>query len=91
MQKGLSARISGKVQGVWFRGSTQLKARELGVTGWVKNEPDESVRLQAFGEESALERLLSWCHSGPKHARVEKVHHSYIPHEIHQDFIIVRE
>lgn len=69
----LSARITGRVQGVGFRNFTQRCARELNVTGWVRNEPDGSVRLEAEGPRDALEQLNEAVHEGPRLARVRTV------------------
>ncbi len=69
----MRARVHGRVQGVWYRGSTQEEAVRLGVTGWVRNVPDGSVELEAEGEAPAVERLLRWCRSGPTMARVVSV------------------
>ena len=65
--------VHGKVQGVWYRASTQQKATELGLVGWVRNQPDGTVRLVAEGPEVAVQALLDWCHVGPPHAVVSKV------------------
>jgi acylphosphatase len=72
-QERLSVQITGRVQGVGFRNFTQMRARQLGVTGWVRNEPDGSVRLEAEGPRGALEDLLEAVHDGPRTARVEQV------------------
>ncbi len=69
----LSARITGRVQGVGFRNFTQTRARRLGVTGWVRNEDDGSVRLEAEGPAEALEDLAEAIHRGPRMARVDDV------------------
>ncbi len=69
----LSARITGRVQGVGFRNFTQLRARDLGLTGWVRNEPDGSVRLEAEGDPAALDDLETALHDGPRLARVDTV------------------
>jgi acylphosphatase len=71
--KRVSMRVHGKVQGVFFRASTQGKALELGLTGFVRNEPDGTVYLEAEGNPEALKDLEAWAHQGPDHARVEKV------------------
>ena len=69
----LSARITGRVQGVGFRNFTQTRARRLGVTGWVRNEADGSVRLEAEGPPDALDDLADAVHNGPRMARVDNV------------------
>ena len=66
-------RISGRVQGVFFRASTRDKARELGLAGWVRNCSDGTVKLMVEGPVEQVDRLLSWCHEGPPSARVESV------------------
>jgi acylphosphatase len=66
-------KIAGRVQGVYFRASTVEQARRLGVTGWVMNCPDNSVELVAEGEREELEKLISWCRSGPPGAQVREV------------------
>ena len=65
--------ITGKVQGVFFRGSTREQAEKLGVFGEVQNMPDGSVVLFAEGEENAVDALIAWCHYGPPRAEVDKV------------------
>ena len=74
MKKLLKITVTGRVQGVWYRASTEQKARELGLTGYVKNEPDGSVYIEAEGDEPALDALLAWCRQGPPLARVENLH-----------------
>ena len=49
--------VTGKVQGVWFRDSTLKKAHELGVKGFVKNQPDGSVYIEAEGTPSAIKEF----------------------------------
>lgn len=72
-QKRLSARVTGRVQGVYFRAFTRNQARALGLTGWVRNEYDRSVYLEAEGPRAALETLLAAVRSGPPDARVDHV------------------
>jgi len=71
MKKHFTIRVSGLVQGVFFRASTKAKAAEFGVTGFVRNEPDGSVYIEAEGEEENLEKFLQWCRKGPANASVE--------------------
>jgi acylphosphatase len=65
--------VRGRVQGVYFRASTRDAARRLGLVGWVRNEPDGSVRVLAEGPRAALEALERWCHRGPPSAHVDAV------------------
>ena len=66
--------VSGHVQGVFFRGSTQEEAMQLGLFGEVRNLPDGSVEVITEGERRAVEDLLAWCRrGGPPAARVAEV------------------
>ena len=71
--KTISITISGKVQGVFFRQSTQEKAASLGITGTVRNMPNGDVQVIATGSKEQLDQLILWCHSGPSRAQVGKV------------------
>ncbi len=66
-------RITGRVQGVWFRGATEAEARRLGVDGWVRNLPDGGVEVLIEGDPAAVRALVAWCHTGPAGARVDAV------------------
>ena len=65
--------VSGRVQGVFFRASTQRQARQLGVTGYARNLPDGNVEVLACGEPRAVEALREWLWSGPPASRVTDV------------------
>ena len=71
--KAVQVRVTGRVQGVAFRWHAEQEARRLGVVGWVRNEPDGTVLLQAEGDEDAVRDLVAWCHHGPPSARVQDV------------------
>jgi acylphosphatase len=58
---------------VFFRGELEERARSLGVSGWVRNNPDGSVEAALEGDEERVELLLSWCRRGPSGARVDDV------------------
>lgn len=64
--------VEGRVQGVWFRESTRIKAEELNVKGWVKNRADGSVEIVAEGADEDIRKLIEWCHEGPPYAAVKK-------------------
>lgn len=73
MVERVRLRISGRVQGVWYRGATQAEARRLGVRGWVRNLPDGGVEALLQGEADAVRALVAWCKVGPPAARVTDV------------------
>lgn len=66
-------RVTGKVQGVGFRWFVRERARRLGLTGYVRNEPDGAVVLEADGPEDLVEALRVAVHRGPEAAAVEAV------------------
>jgi acylphosphatase len=72
-QRRVSLRITGRVQGVFFRESARQEAERLGVRGWVKNLPDGSVAALAEGEQDAVSGFVAWCRRGPPSARVVDV------------------
>lgn len=63
--------VSGRVQGVFFRSETQEKAKELGLTGWVKNLAEGRVEAVFEGERDKVEQLVEWAKKGPSGAIVE--------------------
>lgn len=86
---GLHAIISGKVQGVWFRASTQRQANELGVTGWVRNLDDGCVEVLAYGGTEQIQQLEAWLQHGPEHAAVTDVQREEVPWEVCEGFRVV--
>ncbi len=70
MTKHYNIMVSGKVQGVYFRASTEVKASEFGVSGFVKNERDGSVYIEAEADEDMLKHFIEWCRHGPERAQV---------------------
>ncbi len=73
MKAHYNIKVSGKVQGVWYRDSARRKAEELGITGYARNEQDGSVFIEAEGDEDALDEFIAWCNEGPEWARVDSV------------------
>ena len=90
MNKSISIRVHGRVQGVWFRASTKQKADELEIFGTVRNEAQGTVFIEASGPEPQLETFIKWCRSGPKYAHVEKVDVQSLPDKTFTKFIILR-
>lgn len=66
-------RITGKVQGVYFRHSTRKEAERLGLLGVARNLPDGSVEVIAYGAHEAVANLRQWLERGPPMARVDGV------------------
>lgn len=83
-------RITGLVQGVFFRSHAQEHASTLGITGWVRNEADGSVQFHAEGSPDALTQFEEWCHRGPRAARVDTIVSEDVPEEGHSTFQILR-
>lgn len=73
MTKTKIIKIYGRVQNIGFRYAAALKAKEHGITGFVKNLPDKTVYIEAQGDEISLEHFLLWCKKGPDWASVTKV------------------
>jgi len=61
------------VQGVNFRNACRDQARQANVEGWVRNLPDGRVEAIFEGAQSGVQRMVSWCYSGPTHAKVDHV------------------
>ncbi len=71
--KHLNIRVSGKVQGVFFRASAKERADLFGLKGFVRNEPNDDVYIEAEGEKEQLRLFLDWCARGPSRARVDNI------------------
>ena len=65
--------IYGKVQGVFFRDATRRKAEECGIFGYVRNDINGTVHIEAEGTKAALMAFIDWCRIGPSDAIVENV------------------
>ena len=70
---GRSVRVTGRVQGVFFRAWAAEQARVLGVAGWIRNSPDGSVESHLAGKEGAVQQLIDRLHEGPPSAQVDQV------------------
>lgn len=70
MTERVRIRITGRVQGVFYRQSTLEMAQSLGLCGWVRNLQDGSVEALFEGERHLVEQAVSWCRQGPPRASV---------------------
>lgn len=68
-----SLKITGRVQGVFYRDSAQSEARRLGLSGFVRNLKDGSVQAVAEGKPEDVEAFIAWCKKGPPAAQVDSV------------------
>ncbi len=71
--KHLKIIITGKVQGVGFRETTKMIANQMMVNGFVRNEKDGSVLIEAEADDIFLEEFVIWCNEGPDRSRIENV------------------
>ena len=65
--------VSGKVQGVFYRASTKEQAESLDIKGFVRNEPNGDVYIEAEGADDSIDKFIKWCHQGPSRAVVNSV------------------
>lgn len=87
-QVAIRAAVSGSVQGVGFREATVRRALDLGLTGWVRNQPDGTVAVHAEGQEPAVEDLLAFLRRGPRLAAVGDLGVEWVKVEGHEQFAI---
>ncbi len=66
-------KVTGKVQGVFFRASAKEEADRLGITGLVRNQPDGSVYIETEGSREDIDKFIAWCRQGPRLAKVESI------------------
>jgi len=79
-------RVSGMVQGVFFRANTKRMADSLHLSGWVRNLPDGRVEAVFEGNEYAVRKAVSWCREGPIDAHVDDVEITWEPPHGFQGF-----
>jgi acylphosphatase len=86
MSVGRYVRLTGRVQGVFFRAWTQQQAQRLGVAGWIRNCPDGSVEAKLAGEEEAVGQLIDRMREGPPGAEVDHVEVEDVATEVFDRF-----
>lgn len=90
-KKHFNIKVTGKVQGVFYRATTKAVADQLGVKGLVSNEKDGSVFIEAEGDTFMIEQFLDWCHEGPDAARVANVASSEGEMKNYRNFEVVKK
>ena len=65
--------VSGKVQGVFYRACAKEKADEWNIKGFVRNQPNGDVYIEAEAEEDVLYKFIKWCNMGPARAEVDRI------------------
>ena len=88
--RALRGRVYGRVQGVGFRYYTQMTARHLGVTGWVRNRMDGSVEVYAQGDRQSLASFEAYLRDGPPSAHVDRADIRYVDSDDTFDSFSVR-
>ena len=89
--KHINIKVTGKVQGVFFRASTKAVADQMGIKGLVKNEKDGSVYIEAEGAETFLDMFAEWCKEGPDKSVVENVELSDGELKNYRNFEVVKK
>ncbi|MDQ6761567.1 MAG: acylphosphatase [Bacteroidota bacterium] len=84
-------KISGKVQGVFFRAMAKKVAEKNNLTGWIKNLADGNVEAIVSGDKDSVERFMEWCKQGPENAQVQAVNVHYVEEKIFKEFTVKRE
>jgi len=90
VDRTMRVRVTGRVQGVWFRGWTKDEATRRGLRGWVDNEADGSVRALIAGPEAAVHAMLDALHEGPDAARVDRVEATPVEDAVPEGFTVRR-
>lgn len=73
MSRAVQVRVTGRVQGVFYRRYAAEEAARLGVAGWVSNERDASVLVHAEGEDDAVDAMVAWCREGSPASAVDQL------------------
>jgi len=87
--KQVHVRVSGRLQGVFFRAEARSRAESLGLSGWIRNEPDGSVAAVFAGEPERVDSMVEWCRRGPAGARVDEVEVSDAADEPGDGFLVL--
>ncbi len=87
----LDITVKGKVQGVFYRASTKAVADQLGIKGYVINQPDGDVFIAAEADKFLMDMFLEWCHEGPENAEVTSVESNEGELKNYRNFEVVKK
>jgi acylphosphatase len=73
MKRHVTIVVKGKVHGVFYRDRAREMALRLGIVGYVQNNDDGTVTIEAIGAPQHIAQLITWCQRGPQLARVDAV------------------
>jgi len=82
------AHVSGRVQGVYFRASSQQKAIDYGLSGYARNLADGDVEVLMCGDEREVDKMLEWLTHGPPQAEVSDMQKKQVAWQEHHFFAI---
>ena len=82
-------KVSGLVQGVFFRHSAKIEAEKLGLKGCAKNLKNESVEIIVCGEKDKINEFIEWCRNGSSMAKVERIEAKEIEYKKFENFNIL--
>jgi acylphosphatase len=82
-------RVSGRVQGVFYRAYTKAQAQELGIKGWVRNVPGGGVEAVLEGERQKVGELVGLMKTGPEGSMISGLELSELKCKGYEDFKII--
>ena len=88
MNVSYMAQVSGQVQGVFFRVSSQQVAIDFGLSGYVRNLADGDVEVLISGERDKVDKMLEWLAHGPPEAKVDNLQTKQVKYKP-QDFFSI--
>lgn len=88
--KTVHLKITGRVQGVFFRATAKEQATTYNIQGWIKNTGEGYVEAIVTGGEKDLEEFIAWCNHGPEKARVDNVSVTPLEKQIFNEFKVIR-
>ena len=88
--KTVHIKVSGKVQGVFFRATAKEVAKHLSISGWIKNTDEGNVEALVTGENEPINKFIQWCNKGPEEAHVLNIIVTDRPLQSFENFKVIR-